>query len=158
MDKVRCYGKEILAFILTMGLIYILKDGGITKYVVLMAVSGMFFLYGLKFFKKDFLILGIPSAVYIILGIVVSSVLGNLSYQSIKEIAFAVVPLIAAVSFFVVAQKAGVNFIHGQYWAMVLLTLSWLRYYYVEDVLETQYAFIFGVFLLYFCIVKSCQK
>lgn len=158
MDKARNCIKEIIAFILTIGLVYILKDGGTTKYIVIMAVSGVFFLYGLKYFEKEFLILGIPAIIYIGTGFIISIVLGNISYQSIKEIAFAIVPLIAAISFFMMAQKTGVDFIRGQYWAMVLLTLSWLRYYYVEDVLETQYAFIFGVFLLYFCVIKREVK
>lgn len=135
-----------------------LKDGGITKYIVLLGVSALFFLYGIKNFEKEFLILGVPSIVYVGAGTVLALVLGSLSFQAVKEIAFASVPLIAAISFFVASKKLGIDFIKWQYWSMVLMTLTWLRYYYIEDVMETQYAFIFGVFLLYFCIIKKNIK
>lgn len=158
MGKVRHYIVEIIACLLTFALFYVLKDGGITKYIVLLGVSALFFLYGIKNFEKEFLILGVPSVVYIGAGTVLAVVFGSLSFQTVKEIAFAVAPLLAAISFFVVSKKLGIDFIKWQYWSMVVLTLTWLRYYWVEDVTETQYAFIFGVFLLYFCIIKKNVK
>lgn len=158
MGRVRHYILEIIACLLTFALFYVLKDGGITKYIVLLGVSALFFLYGIKDFEKEFLILGVPSIVYVGAGAVLAAVFGNLSFQAVKEIAFAFAPLIAAISFFVVSKKLGIDFIKWQYWSMVLMTLTWLRYYYIEDVMETQYAFIFGVFLLYFCIIKKNIK
>lgn len=152
------YVKELIACILTFGLFFILKDGGITKYVILLGVSLALFLYGFRNFNKDFLIFLIPSAVYIFIGLVLSTITGGLSYQAVKETAFAVIPFMAAVSFFMSSKKAKVDFIRWQYWVMIAFTLSWARYYYVEDVFETQYAFIFGVFLLYFCIIKKDIK
>lgn len=158
MGKVRHYTLEIIACLLTFALFYVLKDGGITKYIVLLGISAVFFLYGLKNFEKEFLIFCVPSMVYIVVGVPIAVLTGSLSFQAIKEIAFAVAPLAAAISFFVVSKKLGIDFIKWQYWSMVALTLAWLRYYWVEDVTETQYAFIFGVFLLYFCIVKKNIK
>ena len=148
----------MIACVFTFVLIYVLKDPGIVKYVVLMGVSAVFFLYGLKNFNKDFLILGVPAMVYISVGGVLSLILGNISFQSVKEVAFAIIPLIAAISFYMVSEKIGIDFIKWQYWSMVALTLVRLRYYYIEDVLETQYAFIFGVFLLYFCVIRKNLK
>ena len=121
------------------------------KYVVLLGASVVLFIYGFKYFEKDFLIFILPSVVYIGLGLLISLINANFTYQSVKETAFAVVPIIAAISFFVTSKKVNIDFIKWQYWSMVLLTLYCLRYYYIEDVTETQYAFIFGVFLLYFC-------
>lgn len=158
MEKARHYIKEIISCVLTFGLVYVLKDAGMTKYVVLLGASAALFLYGFKSLKKEFLILGLPAVVYVVMGVILSLILRNLSYQSVKETAFAIIPLIAAISFFVASQKANIDFIKWIYWAMVALTLACLRYYYIEDVTETQYAFIFGVFLLYFCIIKKNLK
>ena len=55
-EKARYYGMQILAALLTFGLFYLMKDEGITKYIVVLAVSGVFFFYGIRNFDKDFLI------------------------------------------------------------------------------------------------------
>ena len=157
-EKARYYGMRILAALLTFGLFYIMKNEGITKYIVVLAISGVFFVYGMKYFDKVFLIFLVPSLVYIVFGIGIAGFRGTITFQSVKEIAFAVIPWVAAVCFYMVSKKTGVDFIKWQYWSMVLLTITWLRYYYVEDILETQYSFIFGVFLLYFCLIKKDIK
>lgn len=157
-EKARYYGMQILAALLTFGLFYLMKDEGITKYIVVLAVSGVFFFYGIRNFDKDFLILLVPSLVYIAFGVVLAGFRGTFSFQAIKEIAFAVIPWMAAVCFYMVSKKTGIDFIKWQYCSMILMTITWLRYYYVEDILESQYSFVFGVFLLYFCLIKKDIK
>ena len=158
MSKVQYCLKEIFACLLTFFVVYILKDAGIKKYFVLLSVSILFFIYGYRKFDKDYLVFALPPTLYVVFGLLMSLFNGNFTYQSVKEIAFAGVPLIAGISFFMASKRANVDFIKWMYWSMVVLTVYCLRYYYIEDVTETQYAFIFGVFLLYFCIVKRNIK
>lgn len=157
-EKARYYGMQILAALLTFGLFYIMKDEGITKYIVVLAASGVFFFYGIRYFDKDFLFFLVPSLVYIVFGVGIAGFRGTITFQSVKEIAFAVIPWFSAVCFYMVSKRTGVDFIKWQYWSMILLTITWLRYYYVEDILESQYSFIFGVYLLYFCLIKKDIK
>ena len=157
-EKAKYYGIRILAALLTFGLFYLMKDEGITKYIVVLAVSGVFFFYGIRYFDKEFLIFLVPSLIYIAFGVVLAGFRGTFTFQSFKEIAFAIIPWFSAICFYMVSKRTGVDFIKWQYWTMILLTITWLRYYYVEDILESQYSFIFGVYLLYFCLIKKDIK
>ena len=98
-EKARYYGMQILAALLTFGLFYIMKDEGITKYIVVLAASGVFFFYGIRCFDKDFLFFLVPSLVYIVFGVGIAGFRGTITFQSVKEIAFAVIPWFTATLF-----------------------------------------------------------
>lgn len=158
MNKTQYPIKEILACLLTFALFFVLKDAGAMKYLVLSGVSGIFFLYGISNYKKEYLVLGVPSVIYIAAGMVIALIFQNVTVQSFKEICFAVIPLGAAISFFMVSQKEKVDFIKWQYWAMILMTLLQISKFNMQDLLETQYAFVFGVYLLYYLVIKGDFK
>ena len=157
-NRIQYYIKEIIAGILIFALYDIMKDAGMLKYMVLIGAAGVLFLYGYSEFEKEYLVFAVPSAVYIGAGLLISGFTGHLTYQSFKETAFALIPLFAAIGFFSASKKMKIGIMKWQYWSMILLTLSLMKYFCIEDLLENQYAFVFGIFLLYYCLMEHDLK
>ena len=154
MKKIGKYFLELLLFII---LYRSFEIAGIKKYAAAILICGIFlFLARKKEWSVPVLVVGIPAAVYLILGSMIGMIHGTYQMDSVKIIMYGILSFVLAFAFYAYYGKNLKRIINIQFFACCLVYLSLTIVYMVTRFsrVESTFAFVFGVFAVYYAYEK----
>lgn len=147
-EKLRIY-LEMLIVVL------VLHQEGVLKYILFsIYVIYKMFKYNVRFCKKDFLII-MPHLVFGIFGVLLS-LTSNYVFLAFKEFLFLIVPIFGAVVLFLSSNNKSGLYVDAIFEAIFTVFLvDGIKIFNITDLMESTYAFIFGIFLIYYAYKKK---
>ncbi len=150
-------GKKAQIFIMNIVLFSILCQEGTLKYLFALGVTGMLLAYmnmRIKCTEKIYFFL--PWLLYSFVGWGYCAVRNNINEYSFKQTIFYFVPLLLGFMVSACLKKDSNMWITMQFWSlMVVFLVNGVLYWGQGDLMESQYAFIFGAYILYFVWSKQ---
>lgn len=149
--------KGDITFVIFFGLLFVmLATGGMAKYVVLFAVSVLLLLMsGNKITKKDLYIL-VPPLIYVVVGSINCCINGFFSFYTIKQLLLIISPPIFAIAIYQLFKGKKNSYLpYYVFWGIVVANIPSFFQYNSTDLAESQYAFIYGIFLMLFFLEKK---
>ena len=133
----------------------ITAQGGMLKYIIILLGSLLCVISRRNKLSVSNMYIMIPPILYIIFGLFANT--SNLfwDYNSIKQLLLIIVPSVAAIGIYAVFQDRNIDVCKSIFWGIVLANIPWVVYFTKEDLAESQYAFIYGIFILYFFYMKE---
>ena len=104
-----------------------------------------------KIIVNDLLIF-IPAIVYILSGLISTLITRQSGFYFVKEISFLLVPSFIAIGIYNTFKNRKLEISKAIFWAIAICNIRFIPKFSYNDLLESQYAFIFGVYVLYFFI------
>lgn len=136
----------------------ILSTNGFIKYLVILLMT-MVLLLKSKEIKNTFEIKGIvfPIVYYIIIGMILAIFKNNVTIYTFKQIAFYVVPCLFSIALYSnVSIKTFIRITQVQFWSiLIIFFIKQIPEYNPIDLLESELAFVFGAYVLYFIYIKK---
>ncbi|MDD6072306.1 MAG: hypothetical protein PUC12_16060, partial [Clostridiales bacterium] len=138
--------------------------GGSVKYLLVLGIAGMLgMMYVWKQIPAYYWVLGLPILVYCLIGIPLAVFQNTVSVQLYRQLFFYVVPLVVAMSMVLLLQNNTESIVtilfyatFAAYLTQVITILSPGKFTLSpENAESSQYAFIFGAFVLYFVYRKK---
>ena len=156
--KISTSKKDWTFLVLFIILFIVIAQEGIIKYGVLSAAIIVSLLIRKKIVKSHFIILG-HTAVYVIIGMLLSIISGNFSFDSIKQLLIYICSGLFAISFFSMYGKdKSTRLVNIQFVALCISYLiMYARYFTLSSFFYESciFAYIFGIYgLIYFCQKK----
>lgn len=146
----------VLLLALQIVLFFALGRSGVVKYLFAIAVAGMIF----AFMNKkdnciDKLYFFVPWLVYIVIGLLLCIYQESFNALSIKQSLFYLSPLMMAFVISIFCKNYMKELVDVQFWAIVIVFLQWgIQHFTRVNLMESQYAFIFGAYLIYYLYYK----
>ncbi|PTQ85936.1 hypothetical protein C8U37_10239 [Trichococcus patagoniensis] len=136
----------------------ILSTNGFLKYLVVILISMILLLKNRKI-NITLEIKGIlyPIVYYVLIGIMIAILSGNVSIYTFKQIAFYSVPCLFSIALYSsVSLKRFKKMTQIQFWSILIIFLiKKIPEYNPIDLLESELAFVFGAYILYFIYLKK---
>lgn len=143
--------KYAILILLNIVLFFGMSKGGIAKYFFVLGVAGFVLLVMPKNDRmKDKLLLFLPMAFYILMGMAVCVFRDEYNDCTFKQPLFYLVPYLAALVISCYSKWED-DYLLCQFWGIVAVFLvNGLLHFSRTDLMESQYAFIIGVYVIYF--------
>lgn len=156
MNRMKIKVSLINKFLISLFFVLILSTYGVIKYLVMILVACLV-LFKKKCLKKESLVISIPVLVIILVGWFDAITENNVSYYTLQETVFLITPLVISISLYSLYSKSELDeFIGCYFWAIVLFYVSSLVGRDLgEDLYESQYAYIFGCYVILFFYRKK---
>lgn len=156
---IKILGNKIALLISLVVIHYNLNNtSGIGKYIIVLSIATLISLiYSRKKITLKPLIFMVPSLFYSIYGLSLSVYNERVSYNSIKQILFYILPIIVAILMYtILSKKTFSKIIDVQFWALCI-TFLLINYLNTSSLFfgESHLAFIFGIYTLFFLYKKN---
>ena len=139
-------------------LYFLMHSGGMKKYVLLLAVSGILLFLGKKnrWSGEAAVCALLPSVTYMLTGGLVTLLNADPQMISVKDLLFWIVPLVFAVSLYIFFGKNMERIVDFQFLGSCVAYVYGYRYWLMwYGKAEDSFAFVFGAFAIYFFYKKK---
>ena len=153
--------KSVLMLLIFLFLYFIMATPGVTKYIIIIVLSVFFVILNKRYrINNRTLIYMLPSLVYIFWGLVAGLMKGSFSFYGIKQAVFYLVPVCAAILIYnKVGNKLSKKIVDIQLIAIaIVFLLDNFSKFTIEDLMESEYAFIFGIYVILYVYQKKYTK
>lgn len=133
---------------------------GSTKYLFVLGIAAIVcFMYVYRKIPALYWIIGLPVIVYCVIGIPLAIYQNTVSNQLYRQLFFYMIPIVLAIAMAVLHQGRMEEFVTTLFYATFAAYLTQVAYIYtvmhLNDTESSQYAFIFGAFVVYFLYRKK---
>lgn len=157
--KITINTKKIALFLGLSLLYYFFSLGGFYKYLFLIGITSIFTLFNSKRKVSSFnYYILLPNIVYVFIGIVNSLIHHSFSYFSFKQMCFYFIPSLSVslLCLFIKNKSSFDSVVNFNFFSIGCIFLfENLKKFSVENLMESQYAFIFGAYCIYFLYQKK---
>lgn len=149
--------KYIAEMALMTALFYVCDTAGEKKYIFALVISLLLLIWKRKEKRNAeiFLCIGIPAFVYLLLGLALAVIQGNVFMSTIKIVVFWLIPLFFAYALYNFYGNDIQRLVDMEFWGCSLIfvykNFYFLLYYYRA---ESSLAFVFGIFFVYYFVKK----
>lgn len=148
--------KKLLLIVLFYALLFwLISIRGTAKYIIAFSVSAVFFVLNRKKFKRDDLVILLPTAVYLVFGIIANLCRLQFDYNTAKQAILLTLPMLIPFGFYYSVYPSCSDFCSVLLVALAAGNLALLPQFTWAGLLESPYAFIYGIFVLYFFTQKK---
>ena len=122
-----------------------------------MLLSLFVLLFKRKSIEKKHLYILLPGIVYLFFGFIGNIFTGYLNFYSFKQSLLIMVTSVAAMGFHYYTKEINTSFskIKLMFLAIAIINLGMIGRFTLTNLLESVYAFIYGIFILYFMMIKD---
>jgi len=149
--------KSIIAYLEMLAVFVVLSTDGIIKYILFLLWVGIICISSQKRIQAKYFIISIPALFCAIWGTGLAIVNSSISVETVKEIGFCLAPALGVSLIFCCKNEKKIrNYIDSMFFAIVTIFLiNGIRNFSVLDLMESSYAFIFGVYVIYYLYYKN---
>lgn len=133
----------------------ITAQGGMLKYIIILLGSLFCIISQRNKISISNMNIMIPPITYIIFGLFANISNHFWNYNSIKQFLLIIVPSVAAIGIYTVFHDKNIDVCKYIFWGIVVANIPSFAYFTRENLAESQYAFIYGIFILYFFYMKD---
>lgn len=147
----------IIYLIFHIAVMAVLSMGGFEKYLFCIGVGGfIFILMNKKISNSDMLVFALPWLFYIVWGLFLCIAKQNFGSNTLKQVLFYLIPFFMAFIVAIYFKKNMPVFVDTLFWAtLIIFFVTGIRSFNRANLMESQYAFTFGLFALYFFFYKK---
>ena len=136
-------------------LFFITSHGGFLKYVIVLLIALVFVMRYKNNLSRTSLYVLLPPCTYILFGLVANIENGYFDFNTVKQALLLFSPVAAAIGIYVAFYRLKMDICKYVFWGIACVNAERLSQFTRQDLLESEYAFIYGAFLIYFFYKKE---
>lgn len=136
---------------------FVLSTGGAYKYAFFAAWAAFHVFTGRTKWRLSTLYILLPSLSWVVIGLIMN-VYGGLTAHALKEAVFAIFPPLGALVLWNKLGNERFTYLNSKFFYVIIFVFAatQLPHFSASDLLESQYAYIFGAYVIYFIFKKDC--
>lgn len=146
---------KVKTFLFFVVLFLIMSHGGFAKYVIVSVIALGFVFFYRKNLSRTSLYVLLPPIIYFLFGIIANIKNNFFDFNTVKQALLLFSPVAVSIGIHTAFYKSKKNICKYVFWAIACVNAERLSQFTMQNLLESEYAFIYGVLLIYFFYKKE---